>query len=291
MIKRILKILNSRVSHLHKQCIRLFQLQRPLGVKNAVRYLCKEESCQKLGSRPIYLRTKLADHPLMIRPGSSDFYVFNQIFVELEYKSVPEVPPGSLIVDAGANVGYSACYFLSRFADSKVIALEPDSCNAKALRENLTPYGDRAIVIEAALWSHDALLSFTPTPYRDGREWSRQVIQHTVADELNSCRAISLESLIVQHHLSRIEILKVDIEGAEGEVFSNGTERWLEHVNAIVIELHNDSMYGDCEAIFHQAVPDSEFRKHRSGELTICERIRGALTQIQHIKQPMVGDK
>jgi FkbM family methyltransferase len=272
MLRRMFRSLRFRYNHLFRQSARFLQLRNVLGAGSAIRYLRLEEKLQIRSDGTLFLTSKYSNHPLMVRPGSSDLYVFNQVFVALEYSFVPNIPPDGLIIDAGANVGYTSCYFLSRFPDCRIIAIEPDSSNVKALRANLLPYGDRATVIQAALWSQDTELSFAKAPYRDGREWSRQVAARTAENGLVQCRGIALPSLISRFKLGRIDLLKVDIEGAEGEVFRSLTQEWLGITDCIAIEIHNDSEFGDCEAIFHAAVSTQEFEKHHAGELTICRR-------------------
>jgi hypothetical protein len=55
-----------------------------------------------------------AIHRLWARTRSSDLHVFSQIFVEREYECL-NLFDGDLILDLGANVGYSSAYFLSRY--------------------------------------------------------------------------------------------------------------------------------------------------------------------------------
>ena len=64
----------------------------------------------------------------------------------------------------------------------------------------------------------------------------------------------------------------MDIEGAEAIVFASDAspESWLHRVDAIVIELHDDSVFGPCSELFHRAVKDYGFEITRSGELTVC---------------------
>jgi FkbM family methyltransferase len=64
-----------------------------------------------------------------------------------------------LIVDCGANVGYSSAYFLSKFPTSTVIAAEPDSGNFDLLLQNLSD-GDRFMAIKAVAWPFDEPLQF-----------------------------------------------------------------------------------------------------------------------------------
>jgi hypothetical protein len=113
-------------------------------------------------------------HPLKARGYSSDLSVFAGVFVRRAYSCLDYVSEPALIFDCGANVGYSSAYFLSRFPKAQVIAIEPEATNCALLRENLAPYGQRARVIQAGVWSHSTKLTVVETPYRDGREWSQQ---------------------------------------------------------------------------------------------------------------------
>ena len=93
----------------------------------------------------LYLKVKGVDHPLRMRTGkSSDRGVLRQIFTNREYESVQLTNPLT-IIDLGANVGYSSAYFLSRYAEAKVISIEPDPSNFRLLQQNLAPYATRSL--------------------------------------------------------------------------------------------------------------------------------------------------
>ena len=57
------------------------------------------------------LHPRAAAHPLFLRFKTSDLDVFGQIFSGDEYASVSTLDDVHVIVDGGANVGYSAAYF------------------------------------------------------------------------------------------------------------------------------------------------------------------------------------
>jgi hypothetical protein len=62
----------------------------------------------------------------------------------------------------------------------------------------------------------------------------------------------------------------VDIEGAEAVVFSGSCEHWLDRVDHIAIELHDDSAFGPARAIFTKAITGRGFTVRPSSELTVC---------------------
>ena len=227
-----------------------------------------------LGTRTEYLRhTRFARFPLTARRHTTDQRVFAQIFVEREYTPVDGWENIEVVVDCGANVGYSAAYFLTAFPGTRVIALEPDPDNYRVLVQNLAPYGARAVAVNAALWAHPGHLQLRESAYRGGGAWSRQV-DEPPHGESGAVEAIDIPSLMERFGLQRISLLKMDIEGAETVVFSERTSEWLPRVDALVVELHDDTHFGPATPVFERAIAPEGFEVTESGELTICRRRR-----------------
>jgi FkbM family methyltransferase len=151
-----------------------------------------------------------------------------------------------LIIDCGAYVGYSSAYFLSRHPGSFLIAIEPDLENVAILKKNLAPYGNRAKLVHAGVWSNPTQLAISKTPFRDGREWAHQFSPSPEA----SLRGIDIGTLLRSSGEDRISILKMDVEGAEVPIFSHRYMDWLTKVDAIAIELHDDSSFGHASEAF-----------------------------------------
>ncbi|MCP4089336.1 MAG: FkbM family methyltransferase [Gammaproteobacteria bacterium] len=218
------------------------------------------------------IRPKGVTKPFLIRGNSSDTNVFVQIFITEEYACLNDMANNGLIIDAGANVGYSSIYFLSRFPYCQIIAIEPDPENFAILKRNLSPYADRVELHNAGIWSHPAQLVLQSAPYRDGREWTRQV-RECENDEAAEMNAIDVEEILKASGHDRVSLLKMDIEGAEAVVFAAGAyDQWLDKIDAIAIELHDDSTFGNATDIFYSAIQGQGFSVSRSGELTICRR-------------------
>jgi FkbM family methyltransferase len=101
--------------------------------------------------------------------------MFRQIFVELEYQPPHDVRDVRLVLDCGANVGYSSAFFLTQFPNSHVIAIEPDPDNFLLLENNLGPYQGRFLAIESAIWSKPTQLVLSEERMIPGWEWARTV--------------------------------------------------------------------------------------------------------------------
>ncbi|GMW08223.1 MAG: hypothetical protein AMXMBFR8_30190 [Nevskiales bacterium] len=217
------------------------------------------------------LRSRFAEYPLFFRAGSTDLLVFRQIFAEREYSCLDNVATHGLIIDCGANVGFSSAYLLTRFPRAAVIAVEPDAGNCQVLRRNLAPYGSRAQVVPSAVWSHPARLTIAETRHGSGGEWGYQVRECLAADE-PGFDAVDIGTLLRGSGHQRIAVLKIDIEGAECVLFSANFDAWIDQVDSLVIELHPDSVFGNGVDVFMNAIDGRGFTVTRHGELAVCLR-------------------
>jgi FkbM family methyltransferase len=187
------------------------------------------------------------------------------MFVERQYRCLDHLKSVGLIIDAGANAGYASAYFLSNFPQSTVIAIEPDRANFTLLQKNVKPYGPRILPLRAALWWRDEVLDLDETANEPGENWARRV----KPSKTSGVKTETIQNLIASNHASypRISILKIDIEGAETEIFKADTS-WLANVDNIVIDLEDAA----ASEAFHRAVAPHGFSISRCGELTVCLR-------------------
>jgi FkbM family methyltransferase len=206
--------------------------------------------------------------PAWLRPRTSDFDVFREVFLEGAY-DMPVESTVRTIIDAGANIGLSSLYFLRRYPDARIVAIEPDPGNAAMARRNLSPYGHRAAVVEAAVWPTAERLSLSRSTFRDGRDWSTRVLPADGVQNI-TVPGVTIEDLMHSHHLDDLDILKMDIEGAELEVLSGDTS-FLARTKCIMIELHEDVAPG-CTAAFERATAPYGFVLLQHDKTTIAVR-------------------
>ena len=243
-----------------------------LGVWGALVYAYRRTH-PGLRGRSYRLHPRRVKHPLHVRYASSDADVLRQIFLEGEYVPLCGMTDVRLVVDCGANVGYSSAFFLSQFPSCHVVAVEPAPDNFAMLQRNLYSYGERVKLLRAGMWSHRAPLTLSRGAHGDGREWATQV-RLCSPDEQTDVEGVDVQSLLADSGFDRIGLLKVDIEGAEAIMFRDNPT-WLDKVDTIAIELHDDTQFGDARDIVLSAVRARGFELSRNGELTICRR-RGA---------------
>jgi FkbM family methyltransferase len=254
------------------QAAALWKYARAIGWSAAVRLRYNDLKARAGISKPssLELRLKNSKFPLLMRTLTSDREVLEQVFIQREYE-VAELSQPKMILDLGANVGYSSAYFLSRYGSASVLAVEPDPGNYAVCCRNLAPFGQRAKVIHGAAWVECTKLVLDKGTHGDGREWATQVrVATETSAALAHIDAFDLPTLIDMCPVPEIDLLKIDIERSEIELFSRNTENWLSHVRNLCIELHGP----DCEAVFYRALSDYSYNLSHTGELTVCSDLR-----------------
>lgn len=219
----------------------------------------------KTAKRRVTVMLPGSNIPLTIRPGTSDILVFNEIFVNYEYewglRGVPEV-----IVDVGGYIGLSAAFFATKYPDATIIAVEPDDENFSLLKIN-TAHFPNVHAVQAAVWRDNGMLSLTDPGLG---AWGLQV---TDVDDVKLAGqklipAITIDEIIKKFDLDRIDLLKVDVEGSETEIFATA-DSWISSVDAICIELHDRFKVG-CSRSFFSAVEEFPIELRRNEDVLVA---------------------
>lgn len=198
-------------------------------------------------------------HPVWMRSSTSDVSAFGQVMIEREYDIdlgfIPEI-----IIDCGANIGLATLAFKNRYPDAQIISLEPEASNYTMLLKNTARY-DAIHPLQAGIWWRNARLVIEDT---GAKHWAFTV-REAADNEPDAIEALSISDIIERFDLPRIDVLKMDIEGSEKEVFSRGFEQWLPKVRVLIIELH-DRMKPGCSVAFFKALQGYDYSTGVSGE-------------------------
>lgn len=217
--------------------------------------------------KPVRVARRWSSYPLYVRINSSDISVFRQVFIEREYAILDCAPPprGGLIIDGGANIGLTSIFLAERFPGITVVAVEPDEGNFRMLQANVAPYS-RIRCVQGALWNHDGTVQIADA---NSADWAVRVQESPSAIDAD-IPAIRLATLFDQMGVDRVDVLKLDVEGAECELLLDAAS-WLPRVDTIVVELHERLRPG-CEALFAEAT--EAFRTIAVGrELKLVSRL------------------
>ena len=201
--------------------------------------------------------------PLRLRAGTSDAATFVQIFLRGDLDFPVDSAPRT-IVDGGANIGLSALYLARRFPQARIIAVEFEASNFAQLRRNVA----RSPSIEpvhAGLWPTDGAVHVANA---HAAKWAFFPTAGGGAGANPSVRAISMSTLMREHAMERIDLLKLDIEGSEWDLFADPQAGWLDRIGTLAIELHDALRPGAAERVL-RAVGRRRFALRVSGEYLV----------------------
>jgi len=194
--------------------------------------------------------------PIFLRNRNSDVDIFKQVFLEQQYYlyNFP-LKEASRIIDAGANIGLAAIYFTNQFPQAKIICIEPESNNFKQLQKNTAPYKNVSLE-NAAIWSNEKSVIITN---ENSLAAGFMVSENNDSIHNNTIPATTISALMVKYGWKNIDIVKLDIEGAEKEIFANNRSfEWLSKTKLLIIELH-DNYVANCSKTFFKALESFEY--------------------------------
>ena len=176
------------------------------------------------------------------RMRRSDIFTLAEILHEGQYALESPLPPAPLIIDAGANIGVTAIWFLGRFPGARLHCFEPSSANFAYLQANAgTTAGAR--VIHAALGASGGVATLRLAEH--GAMHSTSGAASALGTESVPC--IALSDYLQDAGISRVDLLKLDVEGSELDVL-RGLGGRLADVGVIIGEVHEALV--DAEAFY-----------------------------------------
>lgn len=156
---------------------------------------------------------------------------WHDIFVE-QSLAFETNEPAPRILDCGANVGLASLFYKRRYPMARITAFEADPAMAALLTLNLRANGAADVeVVSAAVWTEAGDISFCA----DGAD-AGSILS---PDSSPSHASVRVPSIRLADRLAseRIDLLKLDIEGAETAVLADCADA-LDNVNAILLEVH-----------------------------------------------------
>jgi len=218
-----------------------WELIREFGLANAVRL-----GLQKLQGRDVrHLRMPEIKSSLYFRTGTIDLLVLRKIFLRRDCD--PELKePLQVIVDGGANVGYWSVRMANEYPEARIVSVEPDPSNFRMLQRNTASY-PTIHPIHGAIW-HEGSMVRISNP-RASHEAFRVEGVPVEGDAEPGVQGYSIPDLLGLVGTDRIDLLKLDIEGAEKELLLNDPDSWLHRVGILVVEAHEEAAPGCTDVI------------------------------------------
>lgn len=174
---------------------------------------------------------------LIAAPGPHDVKIINEIWLDRDYAALGFVPQhGWSIVDLGANKGFFSSWALAEAPTARIHCYEPDPRNFRALCANMQRFSDAASMHQKAIGSSAGSLTLFRLAGRGGQASvfrSRAESRGEIVAEV-TVEVASLADLL--SGLGDVDLLKIDVEGAEYDILLNSPPDALARVKRIVVE-------------------------------------------------------
>lgn len=176
---------------------------------------------------------------LLIRPTpATDLATAYEIFVAQAYaqpKQVPNLSP-KLVVDVGANVGYSVIHWMQIYPTTHLIAFEPHPTHLQMLHRHL----------EVNKITNQVDIIRNAASNQEGQAFLTNHENESVIVDKNEdgCLPVKTCDFFTKIGTQAIDLLKMDIEGGEYAILGDRRFEAL-NIKAIVLEWHNTAKVVD----------------------------------------------
>lgn len=201
-----------------------------------------------------------------VRPLSkSDMVVVREIWSENVYEVYDgDLSDTGIVLDIGANIGAFGLY-AAKLGAKKIIFVEPEPHNLELLRMNIADNKQHSdcefIVDDRAVYgkhTYQPLHAYMTNEHGDSRLLVDGNARSSERDDLQQVEYTTLDDLFIEHNLEYIDVLKVDIEGLEGDVLLGAQESTLKLCRYITLEYDQDA--NDLGAIVEKLIKTHQIK-------------------------------
>jgi FkbM family methyltransferase len=154
---------------------------------------------------------------------------------------------GDTVMDLGANIGLFSIWVARQAPEATVLAFEPFPQNCQALRSNILGWRHNIRVCNSAVGGKAGAGRMLDVGQRSLDH--RLVTEDTAGGDMVNVEVITLESAINMTGASMIDLLKMDIEGAELEVLEASSPKALRRIRRISLEYHDNIRTGTLRRV------------------------------------------
>jgi len=158
-------------------------------------------------------------------------YLFKLFYYEL-FRVTYMQTKSPVILDGGANIGMTSLYYINKFPTAQIYAFEPSKRNVSLCKTNLINAPNFKID-QKALWDKSEILEFKLS------NCSRyhSAFHRSESTYIEEVKAVRLDDWLKENCLKKIDILKLNVEGAELKAI-RGLGEMIRNVSVIVGEFH-----------------------------------------------------
>jgi len=232
--------------------VKIFNLNKKEGelIYNNFKFILLKNKLKDIPLHQKYLYTALISYfkiPKYYLLFWDDLIVFKEIFIEKIYDKMNFIKKGDVILDIGASIGWYTCKIAKLVGDTgKIIAIEPNPENFFYLKKNIKLNDLKNIItLNLGVWSSKNNIDFMKNKYAS----SLNYLHESKNDEINrnniKIKVDIIDNIIMDLNLKSINLIRMDIEGAEVEAIK-GSKKTLLSSNELrlIISAYHKTQFG-----------------------------------------------
>lgn len=199
----------------------------------------------------------LGGEPVVVRPGTRDLVTYHDVFVRRYHETRNHPTPVEVIVDVGANIGLVSRWYAKLFPRAEIVAVEMEEDNYAMLQRNAELVGPRIHPMRAAVWIHPDGVQYLA----DSKEDAFAVVTEANLQQVQMRAPSVTPAHLVDLFGDRdVDLMKMDVEGAEGPLLLEADVSWLSRVRCLQLEIHDPTLVDEITSVLAGA----GFRTDRS---------------------------
>jgi FkbM family methyltransferase len=219
----------------------------------------RRNSANHHGSSDLLLEFRHAKLHLGVGAGELNSYI--ELFVQDDYglSEIDLQQKGSVLLDVGANIGIFSLAAAKRFPDTRIYAFEPSPEAYSRLVRNLELNNMVNVKpVKRAVYSSCSVVGFS--------KGSSTSLGSVIDSGALLVHAVTLDDFCSKKAIDKIDLIKIDVEGAEVEVL-RGAQKTLDITDRLVAECHSAELATSVENLLstHRFQKVSERRVPQGG--------------------------
>jgi FkbM family methyltransferase len=209
---------------------------------------------------------QLGGKVVVCRSRSTDHLVVRDTFLRQFHLPHIELPERPVILDLGSNIGLTVAHYACLYPGARIYGCEMDLENYNLALKNTSSWKEQITLVNAAVWTKKGIVN-----YGGKDQQSYRIVEEETSQK--QAMAVSIESIMSENRINKIDFVKMDIEGAEQHVLRSSL-CWAMRVNSMKVEVHNKSCLDEEIALLEEAgFKCWEDHRHWSTILAVREMI------------------
>lgn len=188
-----------------------------------------------------------------------------------------KVKRGDVIVDAGAHIGLTVIMAAKAAGnEGMVIAIEPNENNMHALKRNATREGlKNVVIVPKAIWSEKGTMRLYLHDCSDGHSVVNKQPKENGTVESVEVKADTLDNILAEMKVSKVDFIKMNIEGAEIEALK-GSWQTLRNNDVKLVIAANHKINGEpCYKTVMPWLTRAQFEVFEEEGVVYAQKTRG----------------